>query len=162
MTRSEDLEKHIKTLEDELGKEKKLKRLLDIKKHKKMVIGTSPIGDDPLDTVRKVVKAKKTSEQRAGLIKNTSSGSLHDEDNSESIRVPFEPIHEFDNDEVCECSCHPNKKDCMDCYDHPEHLEGKRKKPVENVYDDVRIMELIEEDKAKKDKKSWKDWFTTD
>jgi len=154
MTRSEDLEKHIKTLEEELDKERKLKLLLDRKKHRKMVIGTSPIGDDPLDTVRKVVKAKETSEQRAGVVKNTGSGSLHEEDNTEPTRVPFEPIHDFLT-EKCVCPCHPNKKDCMFCYDHPEHLEKKRKKPIKIEYDDVRIAELIEEDKAKKEKQPW-------
>lgn len=155
MTRSEDLEKHIKTLEEELDKERKLKLLLDSKKHKKMVIGTSPIGDNPLDTVRKVVKAKESSEPRAGLVKNTSSGSTHDEDNIESKRVPTETIHDFDNMDVCECECHPNKKDCMNCYDHPEHLEKKRRKPVKKEYDEARIAELIKEDKAKKDKTPW-------
>ena len=104
---------------------------------------------------KKIVDAKETSEKRAGLVANTQSGSTMEEDNEVRERVPVNSIHAFDNLEECLCDCHPSKKDCMNCYDHPEHLEGKRKKPEKPKYDEAYISQLIEQDKAKKEPKSW-------
>ncbi len=169
MNRKKALDDKIKELEHKLSR---LTAELDPEKeqHKKYVIGSSPIGIDKGDTIREVVKAKRNSEQRAGLIKNSDDGSVMGEDDYQPDRIPSESIHEFENLEVCICECHTRKKrDCMNCYDHPTHLENKRKPTnkkidlhlegcsdvVKDEYDEDKIIELIEADKAKKDKKSW-------
>jgi hypothetical protein len=163
MTEKDDLKKKIDDLEHkllELNEMLKKDENVSIREQKKrrtdLVIGTSPIGNNLLETTREVVKAKETSEKRAGLIANTASGSTMEEDNVDAERVPLKSIHIFDNLEECLCTCHPTKQDCMKCYDHPEHLQGKRKNKTVDGYDEKRIMALIDEDKAKKEKKSWK------
>jgi len=93
----------------------------DKDRRRNMVIGTSPIGDDELDTLRQIVDAKNKSEKRAGLVRTTDEGNL---DEIEFI-IPTETIHHFDNLDECTCSCHPKKRDCMECYDHPIHLKVK-------------------------------------
>lgn len=147
-----DLNDKIEELEIKLQQLKKNEE----EQHKNFVIANSPIGVNKIDTIKEISKAKDDSEKRAGLIKNTASGSVMEEDDVPDIRVPDESIHHFDDLEHCDCECHPKKQDCMYCYDHPVHLDMKRKpeKPSDG-YDDVKIMQLIEEDKAKKDEKSW-------
>jgi hypothetical protein len=130
---------------------------------KKRATASSPLGHDREDTIKQISKAKRTSEQKAGLVKNTESGSVFAEDDGAPDRIPSESIHEFENLEVCVCECHlKNKKDCMLCYDHPIHLKDKRehydnKKDTKSVdgYDEAKIMELIEKDKAKTKKTPW-------
>jgi hypothetical protein len=121
------------------------------------VKGTSPIGTDEFDTIKEINKAKNESEKKAGLIKTTSDGSVWDEDDIQLSKIPNESIHQFDDLEKCNCDCHPRKYDCMNCYDHPIHLDAKRKmteRPTDG-YDEAKIMELIEKDKAKQSKKRW-------
>ncbi len=105
------------------------------------------------DMIKKISKAKKDSKPLAGIVKSTDNGSIFNTDTDKKIQ--YKSIHHFDNMEECVCECHPTKKDCLQCYDHPTHLEIK-KTVVE--YDEEKIMQLIEQDKAKKSKKSWKFW----
>ena len=116
------------------------------------------LGEDRVDTIKQIADAKKKSKQIAGLVKSTESGSTWSEDEPEDVKIPHSSIHTFENTLECKCSCHPSKRDCVDCYDHPVHLEKKRNmSQPESVdgYNEEKIMELIEEDKAKTDKKHW-------
>lgn len=117
-----------------------------------------PLGKNKLETIKLINDAKEKSTQRAGLVKNTNDGSVWEEDGYIEPKIPESGIHEFENTEECVCECHERKKrDCMHCYDHPVHLEKKRKmteKP-KTEYDEAKIIELIEADKAKKEKKHW-------
>ena len=142
-------------LQDEINElENKLKQLKikNVEKHKGFLIASSPIGVDSNETVKEITRAKEKSEAKAGLVKNTADGSTLEEDNVETIRIPTESIHQFDNMDECVCECHPKKYDCMNCYDHPVHLNTKRK-PVTKPEYEARIMELIEQDKI--EKKHW-------
>ncbi len=113
------------------------------------------IGEDKFDTMKEISKTKKQVIPRAGTIPTTEDGNVSADDNVEPVKIPDEGIHEFTNLEECECECHPKKQDCIDCYDHPIHLEDKRKEPEVEEYDKEKISELIEADKAKKEKKHW-------
>ncbi len=122
-----------------------------------LLSNVAPLGADRIETIKQIQDAKKKSKQRAGMVKSTEDGSTLEEDEPQYTRIPESGIHEFENIEECVCDCHPAKKDCMNCYDHPIHLEKKRKmfeKPKDE-YDEAKIMELIEADKAKSKKK----WF---
>jgi hypothetical protein len=113
------------------------------------------LGEDKFDTIKQISEARNSSEQRAGLVKNTDSGSTWEEDTPVDIKIPSSSIHKFENIEECICECHPRKKDCMHCYDHPEHLERKRKVKTPTEYNEAKIQELIEQDKVKQTKKHW-------
>ena len=102
------LENKIKELEEKLARldkvltdESKIKfppkdRVYKVQGYQE--IGTNPVADDPVEIVREVVKAKKTSEPKAGLVPNTESGSVIEDENAEVTRVfPKESIHHFDN-----------------------------------------------------------------
>lgn len=115
--------------------------------------------DHEFDTIKEIGIAKKQVIARAGTVKTTEDGSVDPQDKVETVKIPSKSIHEFTNKDVCECECHDNgKMDCQHCYDHMEHLENKkinRDKSLDG-YDEEKIMELIEADKVKKDKKpSW-------
>ena len=126
-TSKKDLEDKIKELKEKLSKISDTHRRQD-EERAKFVITSSPIGQDKLDTIKRVSDAKRKSEQKAGLIKLSDDGSVWEEDEPINIKIPTESIHEFSNLEFCECGCHDNgKKDCMHCYDHPTHLEAKRR-----------------------------------
>ena len=128
-----DLEDKIKELEE------KLARTDEERAH--FVIASSPIGHDKLDTIKQVSEAKKKSQQKAGLIRLSDDGSVWSEDEPTDIKIPRESIHDFDNLEFCECECHDrDKKDCLHCYDHPQHLESKRemRKPSSPVKDESK------------------------
>ena len=74
---------------------------------------------DNNDILRKVIEAKNSAEKKAGMVKTSDTGYVEIEDsNPQSIR-------EYENKEKCECSCHPKKAECMNCYDHPTHLDKK-------------------------------------
>ena len=116
------------------------------------------IGEDKLDTMKEISDAKKQVIARAGTVKTTEDGSVLPEDEVQPVRIPSESIHEFTNLEKCECECHNKGRiDCQYCYDHKEHLENKKRVRDESLdgYDEKKIMELIETDKAKKEKKHW-------
>ena len=114
----------IRELEEKLGI---ISAEVQDEKRAEFVIASSPIGHDSLDTIRQVSEAKKKSEKRAGITRLSGDGSVWEEDEPTDIRIPHESIHTFDNLEFCECECHQGgKKDCMQCYDHPMHLEAKR------------------------------------
>ena len=42
-----------------------------------------------------------------------------------SSKVEMSPIRKYENEKECKCKCHPNKSECMECYDHPTHLAKK-------------------------------------
>ena len=151
--KKKELNKKIAELEDKL---RKLSIKYPPEKPVVFVQSQSPVGDET-DTIKQVMEARKDSEQRAGLVKNTGDGSTLPEDYNEADRIPKNSIHKFDILDECVCECHlTDKMDCLLCYDHPVHLEAKRPQPKpDDGYDEAKITELIEEDKAKKNKKSW-------
>jgi hypothetical protein len=55
------------------------------------------------------------------MVKTSDVGGGTDEQSSQS---PVS-IRKYKNSEKCECECHPDKLECMDCYDHPTHLSKK-------------------------------------
>jgi hypothetical protein len=70
------------------------------------------------DMMREMIDAKKNAEKKAGMVKISDVGYIESNDKEPT------PIHKYDNLEKCECKCHPNKIDCMNCYDHPTHLKN--------------------------------------
>lgn len=70
--------------------------------------------------INEIIDAKNTVEKRAGMVKVSDVGYT-DTSNKEP-----QPIHDYKNKQKCECNCHPNKIDCMNCYDHPEHLKKNK------------------------------------
>jgi len=128
-----ELEKKLLGLNDTLNKDKswmrpdreiiKFDHQKRDKERRNLAVGSSPVGVDKIETIREVVRAKNSSEQKAGLIKTTGDGSVLEDDNEEPIIIPAVGIHDFDNTLECTCTCHPSKQDCIKCYDHPVHLE---------------------------------------
>lgn len=150
------LEKTIGELEEKLAR-LSAKLESDLEK-RKIPAKNSPIGYDNDNVLQEVLDAKNSSVKRAGLVKTTQEGSIFDEEDNKKIDIiPDERIHTFDDLDVCICNCHNfDKIDCMNCYDHPTHLDPKRKQ-VEEEYSTEKIMELIDEDKSKQEKK--KHWW---
>ncbi len=72
--------------------------------------------------ISEIIDAKNTVEKRAGMVKTSDIGYTDVE------KVYPKPIREYKNKEKCECNCHPSKIDCMNCYDHPEHLKKNKQK----------------------------------
>ena len=130
-----------------------------IPENEDILANIKPLGEDKIDTIRRINDAKKKTIKIAGLVKNTDDGSIWDEDEPYEVKIPESSIHEFKNQEVCICECHNRKKrDCMECYDHPKHLSDKRAMSIKeppDEYDEAKILELIEQDKAKKQKPTW-------
>jgi len=125
MTKKTDLEKKIAQLEREL--QSLPKETDDDLTNSPVVVEPQPIGSQKKETIDQIVKAKKEAEKKAGLVKTIDDGSVDILDEFEPIRIPKEGIHHFENTEECVCECHlRDKKDCVDCYDHPVHLENKR------------------------------------
>jgi len=155
MTDKEDLEDKIHELEEKLKRLDGFKRDKDI--HDTVMLGTSPIGIDANDTLNEISKAKSESTQRAGLVKNSTEGSVWEGDETVIQKIPNTSIHDFDTVDFCSCNCHPQKYDCMKCYDHPVHLDEKRNRTAKptDEYNEEKIMELIEQDKARQSKKHW-------
>lgn len=118
-------------------------------RRKTFVIGSSPIGHDKKDTIKKIAEAKKNSIQKAGSVKNTQDGSVFINDIPKAKKIPEGSIHFFENLMECICDCHPTKKDCMKCYDHPVHLEAKRNIP--KITEEDVVIEPIK-------KKHWWKW----
>lgn len=77
------------------------------------------------DMLREIINAKNNAEKKAGMVKVSDVGYTENDDSDPTS------IREYENKEKCECKCHPKKIDCMNCYDHPEHLK-ENKKRVEN------------------------------
>jgi len=74
------------------------------------------------DILKEVLDAKKKATKRAGMVKTSDvGGGTTDKSNPTSLR-------KYENIESCECKCHPDKLECMDCYDHPIHLSKKIQK----------------------------------
>jgi hypothetical protein len=74
------------------------------------------------DIMREIIDARDTAVERAGLVKISDIGD------TDSFDVEPIPIHEYKNDEKCDCKCHPTKSECMKCYDHPTHLDKNLQK----------------------------------
>ena len=73
------------------------------------------------EILREILDANKSAEKRAGMVKTSDVGGGTDEQSSQS---PVS-IRKYKNSEKCECKCHPDKLECMECYDHPTHLSKK-------------------------------------
>lgn len=79
--------------------------------------------EDPEIDLRDIIDARNNSENRAGLVEMSDKVGSGGKREKEVIVTKH-----FDNEEECECECHPNKPECMDCYQHPIHLSKKHKK----------------------------------
>ncbi len=71
--------------------------------------------------IKDIVEAKKKSKPRAGLVKQSDI---------EGTRTEKEVMTDktFSDKDNCECKCHPNKEECMECYQHPTHLKKNHTK----------------------------------
>ena len=76
------------------------------------------------DIMREIIDARDNAVERAGMVQVSDIGDT----NSNETQVSS--IHKYKNNEKCECKCHPNKLECMECYDHPTHLSKKFTKKV--------------------------------
>jgi hypothetical protein len=77
---------------------------------------------DEKDILREVIDAKKKATKRAGMVKTSDvGGGTTDKSNPT-------PLRKYTNTEKCDCDCHPDKIECMNCYDHPTHLSKKLQK----------------------------------
>ena len=76
------------------------------------------------DIMREIIDARDNAVERAGMVQVSDIGDT----NSNETHVSS--IHKYKNNEKCECKCHPNKLECMECYDHPTHLSKKFIKKV--------------------------------
>ena len=76
------------------------------------------------DIMREIIDARDNAVERAGMVQVSDIGDT----NSNETQVSS--IHKYKNNEKCECKCHPNKLECMECYDHPTHLSKKFIKKV--------------------------------
>ena len=76
------------------------------------------------DIMREIIDARDNAVERAGMVQVSDIGDT----NSNETQVSS--IHKYKNNEKCECKCHPNKLECMECYDHPIHLSKKFIKKV--------------------------------
>ncbi len=74
------------------------------------------------DILREVLDAKKSAEKRAGMVKTSDVGGGSVDQSNPT------PIRKYKNENKCECECHPDKLECMNCYDHPTHLSKKSHK----------------------------------
>ena len=99
-----------------------------------VVVKETPVGEensiinekDPNVLIKKIVDARDSSERKAGLVKIDDNGGILDAER-ELFTIPTEGLREYKT-KVCDCECHlKNKRDCMNCYDHPQHLEENRK-----------------------------------
>lgn len=139
MNKKKDLEDKIEELKKKLSRLDKNEHIKVLETNEPLVLDSLPVGENKID-IKEITRAKNESIQQAGTVRNTDDGSVLPEDEPEYVRVPEQGIHTFENEEECVCECHPSKKDCMHCYDHPEHLERKR---------DIVQIEYIGEPKKK-------------
>ena len=77
--------------------------------------------EDPVIKVKDIVEANKKSEPRAGLVKQSDIEETRTEREVQTTKT-------FKDKDSCDCKCHPNKNECMECYQHPTHLKKKHKK----------------------------------
>ena len=76
------------------------------------------------DIMREIIDARDNAVERAGIV------TISDIGDTSSNETQVSSIHKYKNNEKCECKCHPNKLECMECYDHPIHLSKKFIKKV--------------------------------
>jgi len=76
------------------------------------------------DIMREIIDARDNAVERAGIV------TISDIGDTSSNETQVSSIHKYKNNEKCECKCHPNKLECMECYDHPIHLSKKFTKKV--------------------------------
>ena len=76
------------------------------------------------DIMREIIDARDNAVERAGIV------TISDIGDTNSNETQVSSIHKYKNNEKCECKCHPNKLECMECYDHPTHLSKKFTKRV--------------------------------
>jgi hypothetical protein len=68
------------------------------------------------DILREILDARDNAVERAGMVQVSDIGD------TSSSKVEMSPIRKYENEKECKCKCHPNKSECMECYDHPTHL----------------------------------------
>jgi len=71
------------------------------------------------DILREILDARDNAVERAGMVQVSDIGD------TSSSKVEMSPIRKYENEKECKCKCHPNKSECMECYDHPTHLAKK-------------------------------------
>ena len=76
------------------------------------------------DIMREIIDARDNAVERAGIV------TISDIGDTSSNETQVSSIDKYKNNEKCECKCHPNKLECMECYDHPTHLSKKFTKKV--------------------------------
>lgn len=74
---------------------------------------------EPDIEVKEIYEAHNNSEKKAGMVKISDVGS-----SGEDTITPT-GSEKYTNTIKCICRCHPQKKECMECYDHPVHLKKK-------------------------------------
>lgn len=82
--------------------------------------------EQPIFTLKDILETNKKSEAKAGLVTHSDIEETRTE-KEVMINMTFE-----DKDH-CVCVCHPNKDECMECYQHPTHLKKKHIKTDEKV-----------------------------
>jgi len=70
------------------------------------------------EILREIIDAKNNAQRKAGIVKISDIGDTEHSD------ANITPLHTYENEEKCDCKCHPNKQECMNCYDHPIHLKN--------------------------------------
>lgn len=73
--------------------------------------------------IKDIVEAKKKSKPRAGLVKQSDIEGTRTEKEVQVTKT-------YKDKDNCDCKCHPNKKECMECYQHPTHLKKNHTKTV--------------------------------
>jgi|FLOH01.1.fsa_nt_gi hypothetical protein len=73
---------------------------------------------DPTIDVNDIRKAHEGSENKAGIVSQSDIEETRTEKEIMTNKT-------FPDKDKCVCVCHPNKKECMECYQHPTHLKKK-------------------------------------
>ena len=76
------------------------------------------------DIMREIIDARDNAVERAGMVQVSDIGD------TELGSIEVSSINKYQDVEKCNCKCHPNKEECMECYDHPVHLSKKFTKKV--------------------------------
>ncbi len=79
------------------------------------------VKEDPLIILQDIRKAFETSENRAGIV---TKSDIEETRTEKEIMTDMT----FKDKDNCDCKCHPNKNECMECYQHPTHLKKNHKK----------------------------------
>lgn len=82
------------------------------------------VGENQPDiNIKDILAGFKASENKAGIVTQSDV----EETRTEREIMINKTFPDRDN---CICKCHPNKNECMECYQHPTHLKKNRNKTV--------------------------------